>query len=152
MNTSERTHEPTAPAAAHTPLPARDRRLLFGLGLPPLAWSLHLLVGYGLVYPSERLGSKFWLYFVTGVCFTLALLGSVLAAASGRAKPSETNLGAPGSPPERARAIALPPDHDDTRAERARFLALGGSVLGLFFAAVIAAQTVHLVLVALGTK
>jgi hypothetical protein len=150
MNTANDAHEPTAPAAAHTKLPARERRLLFGLGLPPLAWSLHLLVGYGLVYPSERLGSKTWLYLVTGVCFTLALVGSVLSAASGRAKAKEPKLGVPGSAPERPRALALPPEHEATRAERARFLSLGGSVLGLFFAGVIAAQTVHLVIVELG--
>jgi hypothetical protein len=124
--------------------------LLCGLGLPPLAWSLHLLVGYGLVYPSERLGSKGWLYALTALCFALSLFGALLSIASGRAKASEPMLGPRGSASERPRALALPPDHDATRAERARFLALGGAVLGLFFAAVIAAQTVHLLVIGLG--
>jgi hypothetical protein len=150
MNDAGDVHEPTAPAAAHTKLPARDRRLLIGLALPPSAWSLHLFVAYGLVYPSARLGSKRWLVVVTVACLGLALLGAVLAALSGRVRPHERELGEPGSPAEHARALALPPNHAAAREERARFVALAGAVLGLFFAAVIVAQSVPIALVALG--
>jgi hypothetical protein len=144
-------HEPTAPKAAHTKLPERERRLLAGLGLPPLAWSLHLLVGYGLVYPSLRLGSKHWLVALTLSCLAVALLGAVLAGTSGRADPTEPKLGPPGSAPERPRALAVPPEHDRTRAERARFLSRAGVALGLFFAGVIAAQAVPIALLGLGS-
>lgn len=150
MSEENAVHEPTAAAAAHTALPPRDRRLLFGLGLPPLAWSLHLFVAYGLVYPSARLGTKSWLFVATAVCFALALFGAGLAAVSGRADASEATLGPPGSAAARPRELALPPDHEKTRTERARFLARGGALLGLFFACVIAAQSVPIFLVALG--
>jgi hypothetical protein len=149
MSDEAAAHEPTAPKAAHTKLPERERRLLFGLALPPLAWSLHLLVGYGLVYPSARLGSKRWLVVVTVTCLLLALSGALLAGVSGRADPAEPKLGPPGSPPERPRALALPAEHDRTRADRARFLSRAGIVLGIFFACVIAAQTLPIALLRL---
>lgn len=135
-------HEPSVKAAEDTPLPARERRLLVGAGLPPLAWGLHLTLAYGLVYPSLRLKTKFALVAVTVACFALALVGAWLAFAARHVAPDEADDGAPGSAARGPRELARPADHARTRQERVSFVAAGATVLGFFFAAVILAQAV----------
>jgi hypothetical protein len=134
--------EPTAPAAEATPLLGRDRRLLLGAALSPLAWSVHLTLSYGLVYPALRIRSKAALVMVTTLCWLAALAGSLLAFGSRHAREEENDLGPPGSAPFGPRQLAAPPDQSSTRKERALFLGRAAGALGLFFAAVILAQAV----------
>lgn len=131
-------HEPTVPPAEDTPLPGRDRRLLLGAALPPLAWSSHLLVAYGLVYPSLRLKTKAWLVALTIVCLCTSLLGSVLAFSARRARDDEEDAGPAGSAPARARQSAG--RDPSARIERSKVVGEGAALMGLFFAAVILAQ------------
>jgi hypothetical protein len=142
-------HEPTAPAAEPTRLVARDRRLLLGAALSPLAWSLHLALSYGLVYPALRLRSKAALVAVTVVCWLWAVTGSMLAFSARRAGEHENDLGAPGSAPFRPRRLAATPEQAEARKERAFFLGTVAGALGLFFAAVILAQSVPIVVFSL---
>lgn len=141
--------EPTAPAAEATPLVRRDRRLLVGAALSPLAWGAHLTLSYGLVYPALRLRTKAGLVAVTVVCWLWALAGSMLAFSARRAGDHENDLGPPGSAPFVARELASVPERSEARKERALFLGTAAGALGLFFAAVILAQTVPIVVFSL---
>jgi hypothetical protein len=119
--TNVRTPRPSA-------LAKRDRRLRTALALPPLAWALHLGLAYGLVYPSMAFGTKAMLAGLTGVCQIVSLLGAALALRAGRSVP---RVGA------------------ENTEQRARFLALAGAALGVFFAAVIVAQAVPILILPL---
>ena len=142
-------HEPTAPAAEDTRLVGRDRRLLVGAALSPLAWSLHLTLSYGLVYPALRLHSKAALVGVTVVCWLWAIAGSLLAFSAREAGDRENDLGRPGTAPFRPRKLAATPEHSEARRERAHFLGAAAGALGLFFALVILAQTVPILVFSL---
>jgi hypothetical protein len=126
------TQEPPQQPKVESPRPSalakRDRRLLTALSLPPLAWALHLGLAYGLVYPSLIWRTKAALAVLTAICQIVALLGAGLALRAGRLGRSAQS---------------------ENAEQRARFLALAGASLGIFFAAVIVAQAVPIVILPL---
>lgn len=146
MKRSEPLHEPTVAAAGDAPLSKRDRRLWLGAALPPLAWTLHLLVSYALVYPSMRLGTKAFFAFTTLACLSASIFGAFVTHSARRVRDVEPEFGPRGSAESEARERAAPKDHLATRAERVRFVAESAVSLGVFFAIVILAQTVPIVL------
>jgi hypothetical protein len=146
MTRNEPFHEPTAAAAADAPLSPRDRRLWLGAALPPLAWTLHLFASYALVYPSMRLGTKAFFAFTTLACLSASIFGAFVTHSARRASDAEPEFGPPGSPQSEAREHAAAKDRLATRAERVRFVAESATSLGIFFAIVILAQTVPIVL------
>jgi hypothetical protein len=130
---------PSRPAAARTkavtrkaispPVSARERLVGFALLAPPGAWALHLGVSYGLVYPAVRHGSKDLLYTVTVLALSLAAAGGGVAAWHLR-----------GARPKR-----------DSASDTASTFAFEGALaLSSFFALVILAQTVPVLLLNLG--
>lgn len=101
------------------------RRLLAlwgGWVIGPVAWALHLMIGYLLVEPACRHGSVAALHAVTAATLLVALGGALL---SWRQLPPR------GAQPSRSSAI-----------ERTRFMALGGVLISLLSAAVILVEGV----------
>lgn len=98
---------------------------------PPAAWSMHLAVSYGLVYPALDWQSKGALHLVTALAAGVALIGLLLGARS----LWRVEFGAWAEEPRR---------------ERRRFMALSACAFGLFFLLAIAAQSLPAFLLPLG--
>jgi hypothetical protein len=143
MTSQDGIHEPTVRAAHQHPLPRRDRALLVAWLLPPAAWSLHLVLSYGLVYPALRARTLSALVAVTVGCLALSLLGAGLARWAVESTPEASD------PTEESAEQALREARRRTRAERVAFGRLAGELLGLFFALVIFAQALPLGLLGL---
>lgn len=106
-------------------LPTRDGTLWFALLGGPAAWTIHLLASYPLVLLACRLGTNLPLNLLTAAT---ALLAAAAAAAGWRAW---RKLGREGPPPA-GRAIDRA-----TLVGRARFMAVAGAILSVFFTYVI---------------
>jgi hypothetical protein len=118
--------------AAAPPRHSREE-LLLGIALltPPLAWSLHLALCYGLVYPAFDWQSKAAIYVV-------ALLAAGLSLASaGLGFRALTKLSVEGTT-------------DTAQGERRRFLAICACAGGIFFLLAVIAQSVPAVMLPLG--
>lgn len=118
--------------AAPAPLNWHKLLLAFGLLLPPITWSLHLTLSYGLTYPAKDAGSKAMLIVVS--------LASALCSLSGGAlglRELRRGADAEAAPAER---------------ERARFLALTACGAGLFFFLATLAQSVPMLMLRLGGR
>ncbi len=104
--------------------------LWLGFLAGPLAWALQLQVNYMLTPSACEAKQEWWLHLVSLSALLLAGLGALTGWRSWR------RLG-PGSQ-----------EKGDMRSSRARFMALGGVVLSLFFALVIVALEIpNLILV-----
>lgn len=131
MTSAETVHEPSTRLAHSRPVPARQKRLGFALFAPPAAWSMHLALEYGLVYPAARHGSKLLLYGVSVVALLVTVTGLVIGLA------------------ELRRHRTLPPPSSPSLAGR-RFLAESAVALGAFFTLVVIAQTLPVALLGFG--
>jgi hypothetical protein len=99
----------------------------------PMAWALHLVLNYGMIYPAERWQSKAVLYGVSLVGVLAALVSLLL----GRRRLHRA---------QRAH------DGEETQRERSLFLAICACAVGVFFLLAIIAQTVPAVMLPLGVQ
>ncbi|HYP87722.1 MAG TPA: hypothetical protein VEQ59_06205 [Polyangiaceae bacterium] len=123
--------EPELRRAAPQELTAEEVRLGGAVLIAPIAWALHLVLSYGLIYPAERWQSK-------AVLFVVSLLGGLAALVSlllGYRKLKRANREGP-----------------DATRERSRFLGTCACGLGIFFLLAIVAQTVPSILLPLGFR
>jgi hypothetical protein len=102
------------------PLDRHTWRLGVALLMPPIAWSVHFALSYGLVYPALDSNSKTALHVVS--------LGSAILSAAG------VMLG--------WSSLRSPPGAPSAERERSRFLALCACALGTFFFVATLAQAV----------
>ena len=114
------------------PRPVRYEEVLLNTALlvPPIAWSIHLALTYGLVYPAQDWQSKSALHAVTLASFALSM-GSVA-------------VGAWAFRPQRRGRV------EAARRARQRFLALAACLSGIFFCLATLAQSVPLLMLPLG--
>jgi hypothetical protein len=115
--------EPELKDAAPQPIDRDEVYLPLALLAPPVVWSLHLVLSYGLVYPSLVWQSKVLLHLVS-LASALLCLGSI---AMGWKFLHTANVGATRSPGQK---------------ERALFLATCACALGAFFFLATVAQAV----------
>jgi hypothetical protein len=118
--------------AAPAPLSLEEALLSAGLVAAPIAWALHLVVSYGLIYPAERWQSKTPLH-LTSLLSLLPALFSILVGLWGL---------------RRARRAA---QGDPAQRERMRFMAICSCLGGGFFVLAIIAQSVPVFMLALGS-
>jgi hypothetical protein len=118
-----RLSEPELRQAAPQPLARDELWLCGGFLTAPLAWALHFVLSYGLVYPAERWQSKAVLHCV--------------ALAAALACGSCILLGWIGLRRSRDKAFV-----DSAQRDRTRFLSMGACLLGAFFLLAIAAQSI----------
>lgn len=119
--------------AAPQPVLAEEVWLGASVLAAPMAWSLHLVLNYGLIYPAERWQSKAALYAVS----LLGALAALLSVLLGRRSLLRARRGAGGQ---------------DAQHERSRFLAICACAVGVFFLLAIIAQTVPAVMLPLGVQ
>lgn len=120
-------HQQVAPA----PLSLEETLLSAGLIAAPIAWALHLVVSYGLIYPAERWQSKTPLH-LTSLLSLLPALFSIAVGLWGLRRARRAD----GDPAQRARA---------------RFMAICSCLGGGFFVLAIVAQSVPVFMLALGS-
>ncbi|HEX6898403.1 MAG TPA: hypothetical protein VF789_01765 [Thermoanaerobaculia bacterium] len=99
----------------------RDVLLWLGVLAGPLAWAAQLQINYALAPTACALGGKTFLHLVSLVAFLVAVAGAFVGWLWRRKLPEGST------------------EFGDAEASRARFMALSGMILGLFFALVIVA-------------
>ena len=116
------------------PRPISGEELLLGIAVfaPPAAWSLHLAVSYGLVYPAVDWQSKGPLHLVTVLAASASLGGVLLGARSLRRLESSGAWSEAG------------------QRERRRFMVLWACAFGVFFLLAILAESLPSFLLPLG--
>lgn len=129
----ERLSEAELQQAAPHPLAPEEAWLPIALLAAPVAWSVHLALSYGLVYPAERWQSKALLH-VVGLASALCSLSSVALGWRG------------------LRRSRLGGMLDRAQRERARFLCSCACVLGLFFLLATLAQSIPVFMLTLGAR
>ena len=119
--------------AAPRRISGQEMLLALALLSPPISWAAHLLLSYGFVYPAERWQSKTPLYLIS----VFAAVPAVLAVF----------VGLRGL--RRARAA---PAQNGAQRERVRFMSACACLAGAFFLVAILAQTVPVLILALGSR
>ena len=115
--------EPELKDAAPQPIDRDEVYLPLALLAPPVVWSLHLVLSYGLVYPSQVWQSKALLHLVS-LASALLCLGSIAVGWKFLHAAGASAMSGPG------------------QRERARFLATCACALGAFFFLATLAQAV----------
>ena len=102
----------------------RDVLLWLAVLAGPLAWAAQLQINYALAPTACALGGKTFLHLVSLVTFLIAVAGAFLAWIRWKKLPE-------GSA-----------EHGDAKESRARFMALSGMTMAVFFALVIVASEI----------
>jgi hypothetical protein len=125
--------EPELREAAPRRISGEEKLLALALLGPPMSWAAHLTLSYGFVYPAERWQSKTPLYLLSAFAAVPAVLAVVVGLRGLR----------------RARAA---PALDEAQRERVRFMSACACLAGAFFLVAVLAQTVPVLILALGSR
>ena len=99
----------------------QDALLWLAVLAGPLAWAAQLQINYALTPTACALGGKTFLHLVSLVAFLVAVAGAFVGWLWRKKLPAGST------------------ERGDAEASRARFMALSGMILGVFFALVIVA-------------
>ena len=130
-NQPSRLSEPELRRAAPQALTGEEVLLGGAVLIAPIAWALHLVLSYGLIYPAERWQSKLVLYGASVLGASASLISVLLGSRKLR----------------RAQR-----DGTEAERERSRFLGACACGLGIFFVLAILAQTAPSIMLPLGFR